>query len=70
MIFSNPVMNILHLLPSSSGDFEVEIFSQEGRIVLKSHNASQLNIDGLMKGLFLVKISQNVKTFNGRFIKL
>jgi hypothetical protein len=46
MIFSNPVMNILHLLPSSSGDFEVEIFSQEGRIVLKSHNASQLNIDG------------------------
>jgi len=70
MIYPNPVKNILHLVSSSTGDFEVEIFSQDGRSVLKSRNASHLNVDGLMQGLFWVKISQNGKIFNSRFLKL
>lgn len=68
-IYPNPVDNFFYL--STNEKVQVEIFNAAGQIVLQtqSQNNEKINVSGLPKGIYFIKINCNGKTSLHRLLK-
>ncbi|UZR98581.1 T9SS type A sorting domain-containing protein [Chondrinema litorale] len=72
-IFPNPANNQLNIfMPAFEGDASVKVFDLTGKVVYTqtvSAQKSQININQLKSGVYLIKASGNGFTFTERFVK-
>ena len=65
-IYPNPVSNVLTI--KTDGPLQAEIYDMTGRQVVSS-TTKTINVEGLKKGVYNIKIKQNQKTSFFKFIK-
>lgn len=70
-IYPNPAQDVINIkLGKNASKFKVTIYSTAGQLVLTSENKSSIDISGLTKGVYLVKIDQaNTPTIVKKVIK-
>lgn len=72
-IYPNPAQSIIQMqLPDTVQNSDLEIFSAEGKVVLKLQNYSSgnpLDISSIPSGKYFIKITANGKTLHSSFIK-
>lgn len=67
-IYPNPVKETIYL--SNIGETEYEVFDIIGKSILKGKtNENQINVNSLLKGVYILKIRTEEKIFNQKFIK-
>lgn len=67
-IYPNPVKDFLNIQNSQKYDFE--IYNMLGKLVLKGDNIeNQINVNTLTKGIYILKLINDEKIFNQKFIK-
>ena len=67
-IYPNPVKEIIYL--SNITGTEYEIFDILGKSITKGKiNESQINVNSLSKGIYILKVKKEEKIFNQKFIK-
>lgn len=67
-IYPNPVKDFLNIQNSQKYDFE--IYNMLGKLVLKGDNIeNQINVNTLTKGIYILKLINDEKIFNKKFIK-
>jgi len=67
-IYPNPASNQLNI-GIGSENFEVEISTMLGQVLLSEHNTKVLNIDLLPQGIYIISITADGVRTNQRFIK-
>ncbi|MEL7119648.1 MAG: serine hydrolase [Bacteroidota bacterium] len=67
-VFPNPASNILNVIVPESDDFEVRIYDLMGRLK-KRENESQIYINDLNSGMYVVEVSIGSKVFFDRIMK-
>jgi len=71
-IYPNPARDYINLqLPGNQpfSRYEIFIFNVSGKMVYKQHQGNQpIDISNLPKGLYLLKVSGDSKTYHGKFI--
>jgi len=70
-IFPNPVTEYIKFnVPGSEGQLQVIIINLQGKTVLEKQvvNNAPVYLNGLKKGLYLYKVSDNSRTYNGKVI--
>jgi hypothetical protein len=71
-IFPNPVSEKLYfVLPASAGNFELKINSVGGQLVLqnKSFSENEIDVSGLVPGIYCISLTDKNGTYFGKFIK-
>lgn len=71
-IYPNPTFGILNIQLDDELEAEYEIYDIQGRNILNSfiHNGnSEVNVEGLSNGVYLIKVTQGKTTSTKRFIK-
>ena len=68
-LYPNPVQNILYITGDDSEDYDVEVFSVLGQLVLSVVNVTQIEVGGFNSGLYLIKITSENSTQVKRIIK-
>lgn len=72
MIYPNPANNIVSVMPSIEGTYSVEVFDFTGRRLLsstKDFGITELNIEGLGAGTYLVRISSGNQSLTEKLVK-
>ncbi|OUR93322.1 hypothetical protein A9Q87_05070 [Flavobacteriales bacterium 34_180_T64] len=69
-IRSNPIKDIINIeLHSSITEFNSELFSITGQLVMKNSNMTQFDISNLNSGLYMLRISTDNGTVTKRIVK-
>ncbi len=68
-VFPNPFSNTLNIDVQASKDFNVSIVSLTGKEFLKVKNQSIIDVSALPKGVFLVQVKTESKSYTTRVIK-
>ena len=68
-LYPNPVQNILYITGDDSEDYDVEVFSVLGQLVLSVVNVTQIEVGGFNGGLYLIKITSENSTKVKRIVK-
>lgn len=68
-IFPNPVKNSLYISGDSSS-YNIKIYSLLGQLVMAASNVDEVDVSSFAKGVYLIKISNEISTTTKRFIKL
>ena len=68
-LYPNPVQNILYITGDDSEDYDVEVFSVLGQLVLSVVNVTQIEVGGFNSGLYLIKITSENSTQVKRIVK-
>ncbi len=68
-VFPNPASSELHIRLHSFSPFEVEIFDNNGKLVLRKYNEETLNISSLAKGQYYIYVKQEGEFYSSKFIK-
>lgn len=62
-VFPNPVNDVLNIRLSKVGNYDINIFTADGRLVktdkIKNSAMKTMNIDGLNTGVYILKVSGN-----------
>ena len=67
-IYPNPVKDFLNIQNNQKYDFE--IYNMLGKLVLKGDNIeNQINVNTLTKGIYILRLKNDDKIFNQKFIK-
>ncbi|HEX7869442.1 MAG TPA: M28 family peptidase, partial [Chryseobacterium sp.] len=62
-IYPNPAKDFLNIeLPKTVNKFSFELINLPGQTILKTENESKINISGIVKGVYLAKITANNHT--------
>ncbi|MCX8532541.1 M28 family peptidase [Chryseobacterium luquanense] len=62
-IYPNPAKDFLNLeLPKTVKNFSFELINLPGQMIMKTENESKINISGIVKGVYLAKITANNHT--------
>ena len=69
ILYPNPVQNILYITGDDSEDYDVEVFSVLGQLVLSVVNVTQIEVGGFNSGLYLIKITSENSTQVKRIVK-
>jgi len=70
-IYPNPVTDEL-ILRNTSANTSVSIFNSTGNLVVSKFSSEEndrINLTGLSRGLYIIKINDNGKIKTGKFIK-
>jgi len=69
-IYPNPVYNVLHITPETTGVYQVEIMDITGKTVYQQEVSTALDIDfsGYNQGIYLLKVTENDKSFVQKLI--
>lgn len=67
-IYPNPANDVLNISGAENNNV-LEVFNALGKSCLRVKNRSQINIGGLPKGTYYIKISNNSKVLNLPFVK-
>jgi len=68
-LYPNPVQNILYITGDDSEDYDVEVYSVLGQLVLSVVNVTQIEVGGFNSGLYLIKITSDNSTQVKRIVK-
>ncbi len=70
-VYPNPVINELHIDFKQIGDYQVEIFDIEGKLVYSklTNSNTTINLVGAHSGICVLKITYNGKIYSTKFIK-
>ena len=69
-VYPNPAKNVINIdLPNSYTNFETEIFSVTGQLVLKSNDKAQLDISELNSGMYMLRISTEHGSVTKQIVK-
>lgn len=75
-LINNPVKNVLKLQSSINGQFTLHVFNALGQTCLQKRltfsgndQMQQVNVSGLNKGVYLLKLNNNNERYTTRFIK-
>jgi len=68
-LYPNPVQNILYISGDDSEDYDVEVYSVLGHLVLSVVNVTQIEVGGFNSGLYLIKITSDNSTQVKRIVK-
>ena len=63
------MQNILYITGDDSEDYDVEVFSVLGQLVLSVVNVTQIEVGGFNSGLYLIKITSENSTQVKRIVK-
>ena len=71
-IFPNPANSVLNIHPASNEDYYIELLNSQGQLVLskKGYGKTQLNINLLQPGNYVVLIKTAEKVWTEKFIKI
>jgi poly(3-hydroxybutyrate) depolymerase len=72
MIYPNPANQIVSVMPSIEGTYSVEVFDFTGRRLLvstKDFGITELNIEGLGAGTYLVRVSSGNQSYTEKLVK-
>ena len=72
MIYPNPANQIVSVMPSIEGTYSVEVFDFTGRRLLastKDFGITELNIEGLGAGTYLVPVSTGNQSYTEKLVK-
>jgi poly(3-hydroxybutyrate) depolymerase len=72
MIYPNPANQIVSVMPSIEGTYSVEVFDFTGRRLLastKDFGITELNIEGLGAGTYLVRVSTGNQSYTEKLVK-
>lgn len=70
-VFPNPVNNELHLVLPAEGEFTATIHSLTGQLVKQiSSNSSEIELQDLQNGVYLLQINQHGNLYQQRFSKM
>lgn len=67
-IYPNPVSDILKIDAQDKIE-NITIFGAQGKLILTSTSVSQLNVESLSAGIYLIKVKTKEKEFTEKFIK-
>lgn len=68
-IYPNPAIEFI-MLPNKYQNTEISIFDIEGKLLLKTHNSTKIDVSNLSKGLYFLNLQTNTQMFQSQFIKL
>ena len=68
-IYPNPASNQTTVSTPFSGNFDLEIFNTQGKLVLKLQNQNKLEISNLTAGLYVVRVIAGNSTYSGKLLK-
>ncbi len=69
-VFPNPAINELNFSNFSTNQKnEIEIYNSIGQLVMKTSNTQQLNVSGLSRGVYRLKVYNGNKQYHANFIK-
>lgn len=71
-IYPNPASDKLYIKSVGTINYDVEILSLDGKLQIKNQNIadiSETDISNLKSGLYLIRLSNNRKSMNLKFIK-
>lgn len=69
-IYPNPAERELNIDFPNEEDIQIEIYNSIGELLISVENQKNIDISGLTKGLYFIKISQGQKSSLQRFIKI
>jgi hypothetical protein len=72
MIYPNPANDIVSVMPSIEGTYSVEVFDFSGRRLMtstKDFGITELNIENLPAGTYLVRISSGNQSLTEKLVK-
>ncbi len=67
-IYPNPVTNSLKI-NSKNETFSVEIYNSISQLIFQDENTNEIDVSKYNSGIYLIKITENLKTETYRFIK-
>lgn len=68
-VYPNPVTDILRLKLSSPAPFTVEIVNNLGETVITSVNLSDIDLSGVSKGIYFLRLAQEEKVFVEKIVR-
>src|SRR4030095_11580519 len=68
-IYPNPVTTELKIASPSNKNFDLEISSSLGAIILEKQNQNTIDVTALPGGIYVVKIKAGENSFMRRFVK-
>ena len=73
-IYPNPAQDILRVeLPDNSKEFNVKIYSVNGKLVNKERSKKQnnmdINVSSLKRGVYYIRLTDNTQIYSGSFVK-
>ena len=70
-IYPNPTQSLLNIEPIENDDVtKISISDMTGKIVIEqTDNLASVNVENLSNGMYIIQISTDQKTFQGKFIK-
>ncbi len=57
-LYPNPAHSVLYIETGNSADFQYIMYNQLGQVILSGENASQIDMSGLLNGVYYVVVSQ------------
>ena len=55
-IYPNPARDLLHIDVSEIPNYEVNLYSAEGKLLLQTTNQSSIQVGNFVEGLYLVQV--------------
>ncbi len=71
-LYPNPAGEVLYVTVSGESSFEYRIYSLSGRMVatgLSQDERVTVNVSSLPSGIYILRVTSEGKTFNGKFVK-
>lgn len=65
--YPNPVNSILNIKVDQ--DFNVKLFSTEGKLLIESSNVKTIDVSSLSRGVYVLQIKTESKTYSGKIIR-
>ena len=69
-IHPNPTTDQITLDLVRDGDFIVQVFDNEGRLIMTKHNQAVLSFKDLQAGLYHIVVEQNGRHWSQKIIKM
>jgi len=69
-VYPNPVpaSGVLHIKPKAA-HWEVELFDQMGRLVYRGMDEAEINMNGMQRGLYILRLTENMTYHTYKIIK-
>jgi hypothetical protein len=68
-IFPNPAASIIQISNLSNEEFEIQITSMLGKVLVQESNSDTIDVSNLARGIYLVTIHQGDRTLTQKLIK-
>ena len=67
IMYPNPTSDKLHI--KGLNNYDLKVYNRLGQIILKANNTHAIDVSSLSVGIYLIEVSEGVKSSTKRFIK-